>query len=449
MGAREITKRLGNIIAARLRAVGSNLMETKKCRSAKIAIRTPESIQWGGLAMTKVFGCMFLMIMAAQASEACWAQQVIGDIRPEKQIYLVGEPVFVVLDIVNAGSGPIWISESCAWLDTQFVAATAPKSRPEVSLFGCWTGGTAGSCGGSAKQILPGGHYARRYLLDGPFRLDSPGVYPIRARHKTDIYAGETGFRIIASQELVSDFQLNIVERDEKELRSAYAPVLRDLDNPDAFKSSLAIQAVVQHPPNFLEEVILSLADHPNTASASVPGLERLATPRAKAKLAELSAPSNPEEIRQIAISALRAMGDSAYCSTMLGVSQESSQYSRWIALRAAGYLCGERALPLLKSLVSSADEVSRYEVVYALGNSHSREAVPVLISLLLDANSGVRRAALDALTNLTHRSLPSGIDQQNKAGEIHADWTNWWASKGASAEIYRIGDCSERLPLQ
>jgi hypothetical protein len=399
--------------------------------------------------MTKILECFLLMMMAAHASKACWAQQIIGDIRPEKQVYLVGEPVFVVLDIANVGPRPIRIGISCEWSDTQFEAATAPKPRPEVSLFGCWTGGTAGSCGGSAKQIIPGEHYTRRYLMDGPFRLDSPGVYPVRARHKIDVYAGETGFQVISSQELVSDFQVSVVERDDKELRSVYAPVLRDLDSPDAFKSSLAIRALVQDPPRFLEELILSLADHPNTASASVSGLERLATPRAKAKLAELSAPSSPEAIRQGAIPALAALGDSAYCSTMLSISRESSQYSRWIALRGAGYLCGEKALPVLKSLLSSVAQVSRYEVVYALGNTHSREAVPILISLLLDADSSVRRAARDSLTNLTHRRSPSGIDQQETPGEIHADWTNWWASKGASAEIYRIDDCSEALSLQ
>jgi hypothetical protein len=399
--------------------------------------------------MTKSLGYLVLMMMAVQAGQACWALQISGRIRPEKQIYLVGEPVFVVLDLANSGARPIWISESCAWLDTQFEATTAPKPHPEVSLFGCWAGGTAGSCGGSAKRILPREHYERRYLLDGSFRLDSPGVYPIRARHKIDIYAGETDYRVIASQDLVSEFQLNFAEHDDKELASAYAPVLRDLDSQDGYTSSLAIEAVVQHPPHFLEEVILSLADHPKTAAASVSGLERLATPRAKAKLAELSAPGNPEAIRQRAISALAALGDSAYCSSMLSISQESSQYSRSIALRAAGYLCGEKALPLLRSLLSAADPVSRSEIAYALGNSHSREAVPALIFLLLDANSNVRRAAVDSLTNLTHRSSASGIDQEEAAGTAHDDWINWWASEGATAKIYRIDDCSERMPLR
>jgi hypothetical protein len=80
------------------------------------------------------------------------------------------------------------------------------------------------------------------------------------------------------------------------------------------------------------------------------------------------------------------------------------------------------------------------------LGNSHSREAVPLLISLLLDANSNVRRASVDSLTNLTHRSSTSGIDQQEAAGTAHDDWIRWWASEGATAKIYRIDDCSARI---
>ncbi len=399
--------------------------------------------------MTKSLGRLVLAIMAVQAGQACWAQQIIGRIRPEKQPYLVGEPVFVVLDLANAGSGPVWIGETCAWSDMQFEATTAPKPRPEVSLFGCWAGGTAGSCLGNAKQILPGGHYERRYLLEGSFRLDSPGVYPIRARHKIDIYAGETDYRVIASQGLVSEFQLSFVEHDDQELASAYAPVLRDLDSQDALTSSLAIRAVVQDPPRFLEEVILSLADHPKTAAASMSGLERLATPRAKGKLAALSGAGNPEAIRQRAIPALAALGDSAYCSSMLNIGQKSSQYSRSIALRAAGYLCGEKALPLLNSLLPAADAASRFELAYALGNSHSRKAIPVLISLLLDANSDVRRAAVDSLTNLTHRSSRSGIDDKEAAGTAHDEWITWWATEGATAKIYRIDDCSERMPLQ
>jgi HEAT repeat protein len=366
------------------------------------------------------------MMVVAQAVRPVWAEQIRGQLYPEKRTYLVGEPVFVVLDLTNLGSQGAWISTSCAWLDTRFEAPTAPKPHRGVSLFGCTVGGVAGSCGGSAKEILPGEHYTQRYLLEGSFRLDAPGVYPIWAWHRFDIYAGETGYQIIASQEVVSEFELTFVEGSEKELASVFAPILRDLKSPDPETSSLARSAVVQNPPRFLENVVLALAE--------VSGLERLATPRAKAKLAELSAAENP-----MAVTALGELGDPAYCSLMLGIAQESREYSRFIALRAAGYLCGEGALLLLTGLLGEADASSRYEAAYALGNSRSRQAVPALISLLVDADPNVRRAARDSLVTLTHRRSKS---DEGSAQATHRDWANWWASNGETAPIYGIDEC-------
>jgi len=367
------------------------------------------------------------------------AEQIRGQLYPEKQTYLLGEPVFVVLDLANAGSQPVWISVSCTWLDTRFEAPTAPKPHRGVSLFGCAGGGIAGSCGSSAREVLPGEHYKRRYLLDGFFRLDSPGAYPFRAWHKIDIYAGKTGYQIVASQEVVSEFELSFIEGSEKELASVYAPVLRDLKSLDPEIRGLARAAVLQNPPPFLEDVILALADDPQTTPSSVPALQRLATPQAKAKLAELSAAENPD-----AISALGEMGDPAYCSLMLNIARESRDYSRFIAMRAAGYLCGEVAVPLLTGLLGEADASSRFEAAYALGNSHSRDVVPVLISLLLDADPNVRRAAHDSLATLTHRHSKS---YDGAARRTHDDWANWWASKGATATIYRIDECEESEP--
>lgn len=393
----------------------------------------------------KAIGRLLLMIVVAQAARPVWADQIQGQLYPEKRTYLVGEPVYVVLDLTNPRNRPVWVSESCAWLDTRFEAPTAPKPRGGVSLFGC-SGGTAGSCPGGAKEIRSGEHYTRRYLLSGAFQLDASGVYPIRAWHKVDIYADETSFRIAASQEIVSKFELTLIGGTEKELASAYAPILRDLNNPDAGKSWLARSAVVNNPPPFLENVILAMADNPQTTTYGISGLERLATPRAKAKLAVLSVGENPEYVRQMAITALGGLGDPAYCSLMLDIAQDSHEYSRFIALRAAGYLCGERAFPLLTSQLASANYSTRFEAAFALGNSRSRDAVPLLIPLLLDADPNVRRAARDALAALTHRRSK---DDEGPAEALHRDWNNWWTSNGATAPIYGIDDCKEPDPLQ
>jgi HEAT repeat protein len=282
-------------------------------------------------------------------------------------------------------------------------------------------------------------------LLEGVFRFDAPGVYPIRAWHKVDFRADAASLQTLASQEVTTEFELGFIEGSEEELASAYAPILRDVKIADPIRSSLARSAVVQNPPQLLEDVILAMADDPHTVDAAISGLQRLATRRAKAKLAELSGAGKPEAVRQMAITALGGLGDPTYCSLMRDIAQESREYSRFIALRAAGYLCGERALPLVTSQLASADQSPRYEAAYALGNSHSRKAVPLLIPLLLDPDSDVRRAARESLAALTHRRSKN---DGRPAQEIYRDWTNWWASHRASAPIYGIDECKEPEPL-
>jgi hypothetical protein len=129
----------------------------------------------------------------------------------------------------------------------------------------------------------------------------------------------------------------------------------------------------------------------------------------------------------------------------MLDIARESREYNRFIALRAAGYLCGEKVLPLATAELANADPSPRYEAAYALGNSDDREAVPLLISLLLDQDENVRRAARDSLATLTHRhSKNDGGPTQS----VFRDWNDWWRSSGATVPIYGIDECKQTEPL-
>jgi len=285
--------------------------------------------------------------------------------------------------------------------------------------------------------------------LDGNFRLDRPGSYPVQGRYKVDVFEGETGFKPVASKEVVSNFEVTLVEGDEKSLMAAYQPLLRDLHPSGTRASWLALNAILQNPPRFLENTILQLADDPNTVGTAIQGLERLATPRAEAKLAELSGPENPEGTRQQAIQTLGRLGDPAYCPLMLDIAQHSREYSRFIALRAAGYLCGRKVIPLARSFLSSQDYSTRFEAAYALGNSGSRDAVQLLIPLLRDPNPEVRRAASGALATLTHRKLKDLPSSEATATRAYQEWMNWWSLNAASAAIYTINQCAEPAPLQ
>jgi hypothetical protein len=271
-------------------------------------------------------------------------QTVEGRFYPEKQTYLVSEPCIVVLDLRNPMGTPVFVSVSCAWLDTRFEAPSAPNPLPAVGLFGCRVGGWGGDCAGSSKEILPGEDYRRRYLLDGDFRLDEPGRYKITAHHKVDFYKTDISYRVIRSQEIVCSFYITLVKGDQEELEAAYQPLLSDVNGPPSAARTLALRAILQNPPPFLEHAILSMADDPDTAGASITGLQKLATPRAKAKLAELSGAGNPESIRQAALQALGELGDPAYCSLMLNVAEESHQYPGLLRFAPLGIFAGQES---------------------------------------------------------------------------------------------------------
>jgi hypothetical protein len=369
----------------------------------------------------------WILLIAASLAQA---QPISGRFYPEKKEYIAGEPIFVILELTNSKSAPpIQAAIGECWINTRFVAPTAPRVDG-ITLYGCSGDGVAGDCGRTLVRLLPGELRKIRLLVKGPFRLDSPGVYPIRVWHTIDIYPDNEISQRPVAQEFKAAFEVALMAGDQAKLTAAYAPVLRDLRSSNDAAKFAAIAAITQYSPAFLEEAILGLGGDAPTAVASIGGLKRLGTTRAKDELAEFAAMNSPEAVRQPAIHALGELGDPAYCQLMLDIARNSPDYSRFVAMRAAGALCEQRAVPILTSLLTQADKSSRFELVYALGNSHTRDAVPILIPLLADSDENVRKAASEALKTLTHR------DQQNFA--------HWWSANSTTAKIYSIRQCRQ-----
>ena len=375
------------------------------------------------------------------------AQELTVRLRPEKEEYEVGEPVFLVLDVVNAGSQTVRISDGVCWTSVQFVVPDGSASR-SVSLYGCAGTGTAGSCLSGARDLRPGQQLNRRFLVEGSSRVESAGIYSAHVEHTTNIYAPDS-FVTLGSQKTVSDIDVVVREGTEEHLVEAYRPLVLQVRSPDPAVRQLALTAITQNPPAFLEPLLLGVADDPHEAGAVIPGLARLGTRAAKDKLAELARPKNPESLTQPAIQALAERGDRAYCPVMLDLAQRSAGYSKMIALRGAGYLCGEKAILLAVRLLNSPDQSLRYELAYALGNTHAREAVPILLDFLADKDVNVRRAAADALTTLTHRSQEAGIANVEAAAQTRRSWMAWWSGNGRDAKIYGPEDCATYLAGQ
>jgi hypothetical protein len=183
------------------------------------------------------------------------AQQVInGRFYPEKEQYLVGEPIIVDFEVVNGSDKVAEIDEdNCPWRSPRQFEVDGAAPKKEAGLF-TWCGVPiiASSCLEGVREIPSSEKYVKRLLLDGPFELDSPGRYHIRAKREQEIRSKATG-KVLASLKVESEFDLTLQIPKQGELEAAYQPLLNDLHSEDAMVRYLAASAVTQNPPPFTE----------------------------------------------------------------------------------------------------------------------------------------------------------------------------------------------------
>jgi hypothetical protein len=375
-------------------------------------------------------------------SPAVWAQEVTGRFFPEKERYLVGEPIIIDFEVVNGTDKVAEIGTgNCLWMNPRQFEVDNASPAKHIGVYTCAAQATAGSCLGSFVEIPSGGKYLERFLLEGPFQIDSPSIYHIRAKREQEIRRKGTQ-EVLANLKAESNFDLPLRSPEDHELEAAYQPFFNDLHSKDLIVKYFAASAVTQKPPRFAEAAILVLAN--DEPGPSIGGLERLATPAARAKLLEMASISSPEYLRQASIQALGEMGNSDDCDAMLNIARQSENYTRGEAYIASAQLCKEQAVPTLLRLLPAADDQLLVYIATALENTYSRNAVPPLITLLSNPDESVRRGAEQALATLTHQRSQYGIADADSARESNRDWSTWWARNGAAANIYGPDACIE-----
>jgi len=378
---------------------------------------------------------LMTLILMASSCALPKAQELAVRYHSEKSTSPVGEPVFVLAEFTNISSRTVQLDEAPCSQSFRPVVPVVPAKT--AKLYGCSGGGSAGSCGSGFVELKPGEKLLRRYLLPDGMEPNAPGDFDYTAERQITFYTNGS-LEVVGRQEVRETFTVHAVQANHGKLEADYAPLLEDLQSRDPRRHSLALGAITQHPQEFLEAVILNLSQDPQTISASITGLEKLGTDRAKKRLAELTASAFEESVRQPATTALAELGDTNYCGLMLQLMNLRQGYTSEIAARGAGLLCGEKAIPQLALLLlRQPGDFPPYEIAYALGNTGSRAAVPMLIELLGNSDVGVRRAAKEALYTLTHRqsnSDDSGADRQ--------DWVSWWSLQGKTAQIFTPAEC-------
>jgi hypothetical protein len=383
--------------------------------------------------------------------------QVSVKVSPTKSTYLVGEPVWVVVEVTNVGAEALTYT-SCGEHGTVLaVEGFSPRQTP--NLWGCSGvgGGVGGSygCGiGQPPVLNPGAAVSYRsmlgnyYLTAGSFVLHAKGTAPVRWRSISDPVPG-AGFN--------ADVPITVTEGSDEELWKVYAPYLADADdagNPGALAK--ARNVIVEMAPPLLEKTIYGFSRGSNAdPSLAARGLGRIDTPASRADLISLYRDNANLALRRQIVQALAYMGTAEettfFADVLQGLEARPDDGVRSWAALALGRIGTEdhAALEALLAAPAGAGAETRTAVAAALGNTKSPEAVPALIDMYSDQNENVRNTVCGTLRGLTAYQWCNGSGTD--AAIQQERWRRWWATQASQIVLHGDGECpawNARLPV-
>jgi hypothetical protein len=400
---------------------------------------------------------LLLALALTSASGFC---QVQVTVKLEQDEYLVGEPIFVIVEARNIGTDSLTYFESGGY-SSLTVQEGQPKQIPNLMGCGSSGGGGRGEGGGfgGIPLLLPGKTVSFRHLLKG-YRLQS-GSYALRASGKAGVrwflgqgrnassIPGHAPSDPVEGDTFDVSLRLKVRDGTEDELKQRYIRFVEArLEFVGAGLSRHhAWQAMAEMAPPFLEKTLLEFAKQPGEALLAVDGLAQVPTPESRADLIHLYDTTPDLRLRGAIVEGLAGIAtpeELPFLSSLLpGHSSDLDDWIRRYAALGMGRIGGKEAVEILKSGSGNPDLLVRGAVARALGNTRSASAVPILIDMA--ANDSTSNDVGWALITLTHRKwFDGGLVVENKPL-----WRKWWRSNGSRLPIYGPNECPELQALQ
>ena len=353
----------------------------------------------------------------------------------EKERYLQGEPVVVILDALNVGQEPVVVGSEWGEGVTLSIADTKPREFPR--LFGCFPDGSGGVSGSTSHrpQLAPGSVHSTRLLLKG-YDL-SPGKHQLAV-------SGQMRFHWLKQQEPVPGTEIaevltvNVGPATYDELRAAFAPLVAEAEAATSVRSVQARAAIIESAPPFLAQLIARFAP-PYMPGEVAEALRRIGTPESRALLMDLYE-RTAGDLRPPVVLAMARSGDPGLTELLSRILADPSAdiSSRRHAALRLGLIGGERAVRDLERALAGADDQLRSDIVTALGNTRSKLAVPILIGQY--GINDTENAVCNSLRVLTHRRWCDGAGYDPAAKRRR--WLRSWDANGSSATIYGLDSC-------
>ena len=405
------------------------------------------------MARALICAALLLGTFATQA-----ASQVRVDARLDKETYLQGEPVTVVVDILNTGDEAFAYS-TCDGRVTLTVSGVERRVTPDI--LGCFSGIGSGGVAGCAishpPMLAPGERTSFRYLLrdydlaPGQYSLTAAGKAGVRWKYYPWSMATPNPAPPPQPKHKESDpvpgaafertFALRIAPATEDELKRAFAPLVAAADDP--MRRYDASAAIVESAPPFLVPLIARFAAEQHVRTAAIESLGRISTDESRAALKALYE-SHRESWREYIVLTLARYGhagDAGFFAAVLADATADHRSRRYAAL-GLGQVGGDQAALHLERLLPTAPPELRPAIATALGNTRSRLAVPVLIGMY--GNNPARNEVCSGLKTLTHRIWCTGVADDPVASR--RQWLRSWNETGSTAQIFGPDNCPKEF---
>jgi hypothetical protein len=385
--------------------------------------------------------------------------QVAVQLKTSKPAYLVGEPIFVIVDVTNIGTEAVGYSSCDGEMDLT-VVHTEKKQRPNLEGCGIGIGGFGGCFIDHPPLLHLQEHTSFQYLLKdyrlaaGDYLLHAKGKAGVRWKYYPDMRLNAPkspppqyqGGEPVAGAAFEVSLPIQLTIATPEELKAAYAPYLSDAEGPGAGMAEMhqAREAIAEMAPEFLEKHIAGFATSPvRTPELAVAGLSQIPTDESRADLIKLYDNSTDLLLRRQIVEALAGIAThdqvSFFAQLLPGRSTPSDDQIREWATLGLGHIGGDVAVRALAQAPMTQNPQIRRDIVVALGNTKSRAAIPPLIQMYHD--DALKNDVCGALRELTHYTWCDGSGDN---GKLQSRWRQWWNTHGSKVNLYGNDQCSD-----
>jgi HEAT repeat protein len=374
-----------------------------------------------------------LMVGAVLLCSFAQGQQLQGRFYPEKDSYMVAEPVLFNMEIKNTGTETVYLNAKnpAKCVDSYEFSVTGPGSSCRAR----WDA----ECRDTLLPLEPGGSYQGQWPLNFWYQFEREGKYDVEATRHVPVMSKGGDFQDFTFS---SKFEVKMAPLDPARMQNILQEFEQKLhsDDPDVRHAALDVLSTA---PVYFQRIALTVSRSKDAFAVlhAVGALSRMNTPETRAALADLlTAEEVTAEdevlVRVHAVEGLGHSGDPSYQTLIGRYLGDKNEHIQLAAMVAIAQLGKAEAVPQLQRLFFSANPTTRKNVASALRFSTTHESVEVLIDSVTDKDAGVREQVLTSLAGLTGHSLGDIKDDRTSPEQVQTAWRAWWRENKAKTHL-------------